>query len=185
MSADAKLWAHPVAALRPWWGWASSPRRRSCSGSSQCPWPGECSAPGRPRAGRPYSECVDHPCGGGDSFQVCVTLVLMDIKSEFIFDQTDYRCQHNTRTAPKPGRVSKNTRCPAKLKVTLMRAVDSCGKPSRSQTHKKQLLKAHFPLIHWWFYQCVTVFVFLLLQKHWSTFTRLPNTGRNQQHPQS
>lgn len=46
--------------------------------------------------------------------------------------QTDYRCQHNTRTAPKPGRVSKNTRCPAKLKVTLMRAVDSCGKPSRS-----------------------------------------------------
>lgn len=57
--------------------------------------------------------------------------------------QTDYRCQHNTRTAPKPGRVSKNTRCPAKLKVTLMRAVDSCGKPSRSRT-QKTLSKAHF-----------------------------------------
>ncbi|XP_075881804.1 uncharacterized protein LOC142887818 [Nelusetta ayraudi] len=96
-------------------------------------------------------KAVGHSCGGFEAMvrmglqskeEVLLWLKSMPVtwrvlctrptKGRKTIFRTDYRCQHNTRTAPKPGRVSKNTRCPAKLKVTLMRAVDSCGKPSRS-----------------------------------------------------
>ncbi|XP_044052303.1 uncharacterized protein si:dkey-75a21.2 [Siniperca chuatsi] len=53
--------------------------------------------------------------------------------SKIIF-KTEYRCQRNTkpRATPKNGRVSKNTDCPAKLKVTLARTEVACGRQSRS-----------------------------------------------------
>ncbi|XP_038558875.1 uncharacterized protein LOC119891366 [Micropterus salmoides] len=53
--------------------------------------------------------------------------------SKIIF-KTEYRCQHNTkpRATPKEGRASKNTDCPAKLKVTLARTEVSNGRQSRS-----------------------------------------------------
>ncbi|KAM7419548.1 hypothetical protein PAMA_016587 [Pampus argenteus] len=56
-------------------------------------------------------------------------------KGQKIIYKADYRCQHNTRPSksiPKVGRVSKNTDCPAKLKVTLVRTEVSNGQRSRS-----------------------------------------------------
>ncbi|XP_062289944.1 uncharacterized protein LOC133994660 isoform X2 [Scomber scombrus] len=56
-------------------------------------------------------------------------------KGQKIIFKADYRCQHNTKpreTTPKTGRVSKNTDCPAKLKVTLVRTEVSHGQRSRS-----------------------------------------------------
>ncbi|XP_042284784.1 uncharacterized protein LOC121908650 [Thunnus maccoyii] len=56
-------------------------------------------------------------------------------KGQKIIFKADYRCQHNTKpreTVPKAGRVSKNTDCPAKLKVTLVRTEVSHGQRSRS-----------------------------------------------------
>ncbi|KAM7394498.1 hypothetical protein PAMP_021298 [Pampus punctatissimus] len=56
-------------------------------------------------------------------------------KGQKIIYKADYRCQHNTKPSksiPKVGRVSKNTDCPAKLKVTLVRTEVSNGQRSRS-----------------------------------------------------
>ncbi|XP_040009560.1 uncharacterized protein si:dkey-75a21.2 [Xiphias gladius] len=55
-------------------------------------------------------------------------------KGHRIIFKADYRCQHNTkpRKTIKAGRVSKNTDCPAKLKVTLVRTELSHGQQSRN-----------------------------------------------------
>ncbi|XP_056135413.1 inactive serine/threonine-protein kinase VRK3 [Lampris incognitus] len=56
-------------------------------------------------------------------------------KGQKIIFKADYRCQHNTKPrekTPKAGRVSKNTDCPAKLKVTLVRTEVYRGQRSRS-----------------------------------------------------
>ncbi|XP_069565603.1 uncharacterized protein [Brachyistius frenatus] len=55
-------------------------------------------------------------------------------KGQRIIFKADYRCQYNTkpRKISKPGRLSKNTDCPAKLKVTLVRTEVSRGQQSRS-----------------------------------------------------
>ncbi|XP_056150733.1 uncharacterized protein LOC130125243 [Lampris incognitus] len=106
-----------------------------------------------------YRAVSQSSCGGGDhiSFEATVRLTLQS-KEEFLLwlkfmpvtwrvaytrptkgqktiFKTDYRCQHNTRTTPHQDhttRRSKNTGCPAKLKVSLVRTVDSRGQPSRS-----------------------------------------------------
>ncbi|KAL7396325.1 hypothetical protein ABVT39_004230 [Epinephelus coioides] len=53
--------------------------------------------------------------------------------SKVIF-KTEYRCQHNTRprATRKSNGTSKNTDCPAKLKVAIARTEISLGRPSRS-----------------------------------------------------
>ncbi|XP_022601771.1 uncharacterized protein LOC111222346 [Seriola dumerili] len=55
-------------------------------------------------------------------------------KGHRIIFKADYRCQHNTKPKKtiKAGRVSKNTDCPAKLKVTLVRTEVSNGQRSRN-----------------------------------------------------
>ncbi|XP_076004479.1 uncharacterized protein LOC142998387 isoform X2 [Genypterus blacodes] len=48
--------------------------------------------------------------------------------------KADYRCHHNTRPRgrPKEGGSSKNTNCPAKMKITLVRTEVYHGRQSRS-----------------------------------------------------
>ncbi|XP_071317502.1 uncharacterized protein [Trachinotus anak] len=55
-------------------------------------------------------------------------------KGHRIIFKADYRCQHNTKPKKtiKAARVSKNTDCPAKLKVTLVRTEVSNGQRSRN-----------------------------------------------------
>ncbi|XP_053275634.1 uncharacterized protein si:dkey-75a21.2 [Pleuronectes platessa] len=49
-----------------------------------------------------------------------------------ILFKADYRCQYNTQPRDKLTRATKNTDCPAKLKVTLVRAEASRGQRSRN-----------------------------------------------------
>ncbi|XP_035032677.1 uncharacterized protein si:dkey-75a21.2 isoform X1 [Hippoglossus stenolepis] len=53
-------------------------------------------------------------------------------KGRRIIFKADYRCQYNTKPRDKLTRATKNTDCPAKLKVTLVRTEASRGQRSRN-----------------------------------------------------